>query len=436
MKNIKIRFINILIFTVTLFLLVASCSMGVAEKGSSVSFKLDSQTVQNIRASAVQAGNSSNARAAGEEELFIEVFVHGGYEDSVKEPLEEDKTITLKGVPKGAEVYVEAIAYSLLDGKRTDLYKGQSKPFVIANKENTVMFVMKKVAGVGSGSGQSQPQNQNQEIDYVIYVADSANNGFFLNDGSQARPLDSIGNAIAKIVSLSKAQKADSSKTWTIKLLSNITGDQLINNSFDGCAAGITITSNDSASIKTLGDDSSMLGIQLLTTVPVTIKDLNIYAGACAVVIGADMYDSSQTDCAASLTMYNGTVEGVMCGVEISALSTFKMRGGSVVCTDTSNPQMYSAILMDVGSKIYMSGNSVINVYIPWNDNFDPVCIDEQLTGSTPVATFYKGSNANIGAQVLTTANGIELSSIVNKFRVHPEDASYYIDVDGTIIAN
>ena len=46
--------------------------------------------------------------------------------------------------------------------------------YVIANKENTVMFVMKKVAGVGSGSGQSQTQNQ--EIDYVIYVADSANN--------------------------------------------------------------------------------------------------------------------------------------------------------------------------------------------------------------------------------------------------------------------
>ena len=137
------------IFTITFVcLFFAACSMQGSGNESSVSYKLDSEIVQNIKAAAEESIRNSNARAADVNELFIEVSVHGEYEDSVTEPLEEDKVITLSGIPKGAEIYVEAIAYSLENKKRINLYKGHSKTFVLERRENNIMFVMKKVDGL------------------------------------------------------------------------------------------------------------------------------------------------------------------------------------------------------------------------------------------------------------------------------------------------
>ena len=401
------------IFTITFVcLFFAACSMQGSGNESSVSYKLDSETVQNIKAAAEESIRNSNARAADVNELFIEVSVHGEYEDSITEPVEEDQTIVLKGIPKGVEIYVEAIAYSNVNGKRKDLYKGHSKTFTIQYKENMVMFIMKKMT------------------DYVLYVANTQNNGSSQNNGKEAQPLDSIESAVARIISLIKSDKADKTKTWTIKLLSDMPDEQVVSGVLNGYAEGLIITSKDSENIKTIGSDSSNIGFQILTTVPVTIKNLKITSGMCGVCIG-DV--PGRRICAATLIMENGTVGGSGIGVNISAGGTFKMRGGTVNCYG-NDPSMDSGIYIeDRSSKFFISGDSVINTYIPWDGDFTPICIDGPLTGTTPVATIYNRSSFNVGAQVLTTANGVKLSDVLPKFSVY---GSYKLDGDGKLAAN
>ena len=71
---------------ILLGILFASCSMVDKEERGSVSFKLDSETVQKIRNAAGKTAKP-NARAADDDNLFVEVAVQGGYEDSNIVPL-------------------------------------------------------------------------------------------------------------------------------------------------------------------------------------------------------------------------------------------------------------------------------------------------------------------------------------------------------------
>lgn len=155
----NIRYINIIFFALTFGLLLASCSMAGAQKESSVSFKLDSETVQKIRNAAGKTAKP-NARAADDDNLFVEVAVHGGYEDSDIVPLQEEAIVSIDKIPVGSEIYVEATAFKQTGETRQDLYKGQSKTFKVLNSDNFVMFIMHKVAGSeSSGGGNSGGSN-------------------------------------------------------------------------------------------------------------------------------------------------------------------------------------------------------------------------------------------------------------------------------------
>ncbi len=177
----NIKFINIIFFTITFGLLFASCSMAGAQKESSVSFKLDSETVQKIRNAAGQTAKP-NARAADDDNLFVEVAVHGGYEDSDIVPLLEEAIVSIDKIPIGSEIYVEATAFKKTGEDRQDLYKGQSKTFKVLNSDNFVMFIMHKVtssessAGGNSGGGTNNDGNSGGSGTWSAQLTDFTGN--------------------------------------------------------------------------------------------------------------------------------------------------------------------------------------------------------------------------------------------------------------------
>ena len=160
MRNKVIRFINILITITCLTVLFASCTMFEKAEGSSVSFKLDSETIQKIKDAAGEAGTVNIARSAEDtaaaSSIFIEVAVHGGYEKSTVVEVTNEATISIDNIPMGSEIYLEATAFIKNDGERQNLYKGHSKKFVVRESENLVMFILYRVGeGAGSEAGSS-----------------------------------------------------------------------------------------------------------------------------------------------------------------------------------------------------------------------------------------------------------------------------------------
>lgn len=168
------RKIKNILSLILLGIIFASCSMLETKESSSVSFKLDSETVQKIKDAAGEAGYSSNARAADNNSLFVEVAVHGDYESSTTVQLQNEATISIEDIPIGSEIYLEAIAYTNTNGRRQNLYSGKSKTFVVNNSENLVMFVMHRVSsdsessssgtsGNGGNSGNGSGGNSNNQ---------------------------------------------------------------------------------------------------------------------------------------------------------------------------------------------------------------------------------------------------------------------------------
>lgn len=147
------RRIRIIISVILFSLFFVSCSMLEKERaeGSSVSFKLDSQTVQKIKAAAEETGGAAASRSARDadsesaEKIFIELAVHGGFEKATVVEVQKEQTITISDISFGVEIYIEATAYSQTNGQRQNLYKGHSKSFTVKNSENLVMFIMSKV---------------------------------------------------------------------------------------------------------------------------------------------------------------------------------------------------------------------------------------------------------------------------------------------------
>ena len=145
------RKIKNIILIILLGILFASCSMFEKAEGSSVSFKLDSQTVQKIKAAAGESGGAAASRSARDadsesaEKIFIELAVHGGFEKATMVEVTKEATITIDNIPMDSEIYLEATAYIQADGERQNLYKGHSKKFVVRNSENLVMFILHKV---------------------------------------------------------------------------------------------------------------------------------------------------------------------------------------------------------------------------------------------------------------------------------------------------
>lgn len=201
----KIKYIFLML---TFSLLFASCSRLDTQEGSSVSFKLDSQTVQKIKAAAGEVGGTAASRSARdadnsenstEKNLFIEVAVHGGYESTVTEAVQEEQTITISDIPFGVEIYIEATAYSQTDNQRQNLYKGHSKSFTVKNSENLVMFIMSKV-GAEEESGSSNSGNGNGGSSgggngtsgFSITISSGISNGSVSTNVTSAQENDSI----------------------------------------------------------------------------------------------------------------------------------------------------------------------------------------------------------------------------------------------------
>lgn len=420
----NIRYINIIFLALTFGLLFASCSMAGAQKESSVSFKLDSETVQKIRNAAGKTAKP-NARAADDDNLFVEVAVHGGYEDSDIVPLQKEAIVSIDKIPVGSEIYVEAIAFKQTGETRQDLYKGQSKTFKVLNSDNFVMFIMHKVGteeesgssnsgngnggnsggGGSGGSGTGGSSGAGGITGNVLFVANSEIGGAASNDGSEAHPLDSIAGAVAKIVEAAESGEADKGADWTIMLLSDISGAQTIDSSLDGNAGTLLVTSSNPSEVKAIVGRmlESSSGLTVASSVPITLKDIevkNFYYYSSDedqnldFVAWSDKNAGLVVEDGATVTMTSGaTISGnAPAGVWVESGATFKMNGGSVkengyhfsttsltkyyglfvkgdfYMTDgkisTSDSEGGKGVILDDGD-IYLSGSAVIEENSP-----------------------------------------------------------------------
>ena len=153
MKEVYMRRIRIIISVILFGLFFVSCSRREKERseGSSVSFKLDSQTVQKIKAAAGETGGAAasisarNADSESAEKIFIELAVRGDFEKATVVEVQKEATISIDDIPMDSEIYLEATAFIKPDGERQNLYKGHSKKFIVRNSENLVMFILHKV---------------------------------------------------------------------------------------------------------------------------------------------------------------------------------------------------------------------------------------------------------------------------------------------------
>ena len=463
----NIKFINIIFFAITFGLLFASCSMAGAQKESSVSFKLDSETVQKIRNAAGKTAKP-NARAADDDNLFVEVAVHGGYEDSNIVPLQDEAIVSIDKIPVGSEIYVEAIAFKKTGEDRQDLYKGQSKTFKVLNSDNFVMFIMHKVTSSESSGGGNSAGGSGLS---VLFVSANAS-----GDGlSESSPLASIDLAVNKIKSLVDAGTYADNEDWKIILLSDIPGDQTIGEQLNGKASSLTITSKDSSDIKVLGSSSSTIGLKILSTVPVIMQNLSVKYAPMGISLGdgEDAPDGTTTATVTgtSLTMKSGTTitENTGFGVVVFESSTFKMEdgiitgnrsnGGSGACLGVFVMGVFDmsggiiegdgeteigsamAVYMDPNSfcHFYMSGTAFIRENAQVSLNGSTICINGPLnppSGVTTVAKIWLNSNEiSNNMTLLETENGVDIGHVYNYFKVSSSiNNGLQISPTGTLI--
>ena len=288
----KIKYIFTVLFA---GLLLTSCSMFEKEgaERASVSFKLDTETVQKIKKAAGET-SSATARVADSDGLFIEVLVKGEYQARVPQALQEDAEITIKNIPLGVKIFVEANIYKMEKQTRKDLYTGHSKTFVVHENDNQVIFVLHKIAGNsesgnqggggnggeggnGSGEGGTDPF-PNELPANVVFVANNTAGGSSSNDGSEEHPLDSIEHAVGKIKEIVEDANSGHSndEEWGIVLLSDLSGSQRITDEADSYMSKLVLASKDAKDIKTLdggfttapADDAS--GANIGTTLFIT----------------------------------------------------------------------------------------------------------------------------------------------------------------------
>ena len=228
-----------------LVLLFSACSMFSGRNGEgSISFKLDKDIVQKIRADQ-KSVSYPGSRAAGDDTLFADISVLGDYQETIPTTVDEEAEVTFKSIPIGAQVYVQAIVYKKTGDTREELYKGQSKSFTVKRGQNRVVFALKAVGGNSNLPANVLPES-------LIFVANALNGGADTNDGTEEHPLDSIENAVFKIHELVSTGKAYEGQEWGIVLLSDLSGAQVIPNDADDDIYRLYLASKDAADIKTI----------------------------------------------------------------------------------------------------------------------------------------------------------------------------------------
>ena len=159
----KLRIFVSLIFVPIFLLGIFSCSES-AEKSSSVSFKIPSELVENIR------GGVSARALTNSEYIFIEVSLSGSYSETKTEQLSENMTVTFSDVPVDSLIYAEATVYEQSEAEngeqvRTNLYTGKTEEITVQEGENQLELLLKKVTDEPSEEPNDEPETPEEPND-------------------------------------------------------------------------------------------------------------------------------------------------------------------------------------------------------------------------------------------------------------------------------
>ena len=186
-----------------LSLLVFSCSsFGTSDKTSSLSFRVARGAVDG----------------QGE---FIEISVKGDFSAVKTIPFKEGETAVFEKVPVGAEVFAEAVIYTVVDGERKITFRGESPRKKIVDGKNELRLVMKKVSGKEGEPEEPVEPEEKTGIPVYLYVSSGADSE--TADGTQEKPFGNLGEACEKIIAEGKPDFA-----WTVYVSGEITGVQQI----------------------------------------------------------------------------------------------------------------------------------------------------------------------------------------------------------------
>ena len=139
-------FYPLLSILVTLFFLGIFNSCSQNDSGSaSFSFSITKDFANKVFAA---AQNSLWDEFSDSENIFLEISLRGGYQDSKTIPVKEGAQVVFENIDSGITIVAEAVAYKDENGKRLELYAGQSKPIV--TKAGMTVLEIKMISLTGT----------------------------------------------------------------------------------------------------------------------------------------------------------------------------------------------------------------------------------------------------------------------------------------------
>ncbi|MBR4373558.1 MAG: hypothetical protein IKP49_04280 [Treponema sp.] len=185
----KLRIFISLIFVPIFLLGIFSCSES-AEKSSSVSFKIPSELVENIR------GGVSARALTNSEYIFIEVSLSGSYSETKTEQLSEN-AITFSEVPVDSVVYASATIYEEYpdengESVKTKLYTGKSESITVQEGENQLELLLKKVTDEPETPTEPETPATDEEKDSYGITFENLYDGTVSADKTSAKPDETV----------------------------------------------------------------------------------------------------------------------------------------------------------------------------------------------------------------------------------------------------
>ena len=403
----KISIKKTIIFS-SIFLIAAiftACSFSnqeVSENGS-VYFVIDENMEHSIRTAIGRAHNgTAYARAAStaisKEDLYIDVSLKGGYEETITVPVKAGETASFENIPAGLSLYAEAKAYFIEGGEKVVFYEGKSSTVTVEEGENSLPVSLKK---------NKNPEAWGERI-YIRANLDISPND---RDGSKEKPYDSMNAALTSLIERTTAH-AGEEIDYIFIVQGELPGRQRLSKDEVGEfeANSIILKGEDSSAAFTDPEENYPSLYVNLDTIPLTIKNIT--------------FRDNTTDFTLSLSSNVSIGRGVILdGNEdgISIESSILYLSENIKINNISN-NGHGITINGEGAKVVLSGNAKL---IGKNDikTFQEgqsgpfVIVGGILTESAPIASLIP-LNYNSGTPMLGAEEGIPLQ--YEKFTVPP----------------
>lgn len=409
------------IFLIAVIFTACSFSNQEASENGSVYFVIDENMEHSIRTAIGRAHNgTAYARAAStaisKEDLYIDVSLKGGHEETITVPVKAGETASFENIPAGLSLYAEAKAYFIEGGEKVVFYEGKSPTVTVEEGEIFLPVSLKK--------------NKNPEAwGERIYIRANLDMPQGDRDGSKEKPYDSMMDALTSLIERTTAH-AGEEIDYIFIVQGELPGRQRLSKDEVGEfeANSIILKGEDSSAAFTGSNVEDPSLYVNLDTIPLTIKNITFRDNTnfCALSVSSDVYIKKGV-------IFDGNYEGIMINNSILYLSE------NIKINDISN-NGYGISVNGEGSKVILSGNAKligtngIKTYQEGgNDPF--VIVAGILTESAPIASLAP-RNYNSGTIMLGAEEGIPLQ--YEKFTVPPctefDPATYWkIDSSGNL---